>query len=234
MHGQPHASHRRPPDRVIPGPSAPPPGHLSPHPAADEALAHGVQQGHREDLAVLVERHYSPLVGYLYRLTNGDRPLGEDIAQETFLRALRGIGGYDPARPFKPWLYAIATNLLRGHLAAADTRRTLAVDDPDDDTDLPADDSPLLEQQMLADDMQQAAIAALRMLPSAQREVIVLRYLEDWALSDIAAALAIPVGTVKSRLSVGLRRLRAILEAQEQQQEHPRERDKKEVRDERT
>ncbi|MCC6804808.1 MAG: RNA polymerase sigma factor, partial [Anaerolineae bacterium] len=79
--------------------------------SSDEQLAQRLQSGDRSAMSALVERHYDALMGYLYRMTRGDRALAEDLAQETFLRALRGIGGYQHARPFKPWLYAIATNI---------------------------------------------------------------------------------------------------------------------------
>src|SRR3954447_15949399 len=91
---------------------------------SDEDLARQLQQGDRGALTALVERHYDSLLGYLYRMTRGDRSLAQDLVQETFLRALRGIGGYQYPRPFKPWLYAIATNLARNHYTSADTRRT--------------------------------------------------------------------------------------------------------------
>ena len=107
--------------------------------ATDEQLAQQLQQGDQGALSVLVERHYDPLLGYLYRLTRGDRSLAQDLAQETFLRALRGIAGYISPRPFKPWLYAIATNLARNHYTRADTRRT---DNTLEDAEYGADDAP--------------------------------------------------------------------------------------------
>ena len=62
----------------------------------------GVLAGDTASLTVLVERHYGPLLGYLYRLLGGDRPLAEDIAQETFLWVLQQ-GSYQQGRPFKPF-----------------------------------------------------------------------------------------------------------------------------------
>ena len=62
----------------------------------------GVLAGDTASLTVLVERYYGPLLGYLYRLLGGDRPLAEDIAQETFLRVLQQ-GSYQQGRPFKPF-----------------------------------------------------------------------------------------------------------------------------------
>jgi RNA polymerase sigma-70 factor (ECF subfamily) len=130
------------------------------------------------------------------------------MVQETFLRVLRGIGGYEHPRPFKPWLYAIATNLARNHYRRADTRRTVTADT---ETEFPAQ-SASPEDAVAHNDAQRAAVAALEHLPAHQREVIIMRYTQDLSLAEIADALNIPVGTVKSRLSLGLRRLREVIE----------------------
>lgn len=168
----------------------------------DERLAEQLKRGKRDALTHLVERHYDALIGYLYRLAYGDRALAEDLAQETFLRVLRGIDSYTYPRPFKPWLYAIATNLARNHYASADQRRTR--DSADDD--FPAEIMP--DDPMSARDEQQAVIAALRELPDLHREVIILAYYQALSLAEIAETLKIPLGTVKSRLSNGVARLR--------------------------
>ncbi|MCC6801729.1 MAG: RNA polymerase sigma factor [Anaerolineae bacterium] len=176
----------------------------------DEQLAQQLQQGDRAALIALVERHYDPLLGYLYRLTRGDRALAQDLAQETYLRALRGIDSYAYPRPFKPWLYAIATNLARNHYTSADTRRTEnAVDDREYGAG-DAPDVPLLEREEA-----HAVTAALDLLPDHQREVIVLYFYQSLSLQAIADTLAIPLGTVKSRLSIGVSRLREQIKAQD-------------------
>jgi RNA polymerase sigma-70 factor (ECF subfamily) len=173
---------------------------------SDEHLARGVQAGRAADLALLVERHHSLLLGFLYRLTGGDRALAEDLAQETFLRLLRRIDQFQPARPFKPWLYAIAVNAARDHYKSADARHTETLAD---DYDAPDPHTPA-EAALAADEWGQV-VAAVRGLPLHQREVVLLRYADDLSLQDIALALSIPVGTVKSRLSLALGRLRAHL-----------------------
>jgi RNA polymerase sigma-70 factor (ECF subfamily) len=179
---------------------------------SDETLALGIKRGDPNALAVLVERHHSPLLGYLYRLTDGDRALAEDLAQETFLRALRGISSYDPARPFKPWVYAIATNLARDHYKSARVGRERSLDSESAGTDgewASAEAAP--EQAALRAEESRTVQRAVADLPDHQREVVVLRFYQSLALNEIAAALDIPLGTVKSRLSLGIRRLRETL-----------------------
>lgn len=176
----------------------------------DESLAQGIQQGCIPHLALLVERHYSPLKGYLYRMTNGNLLLSEDMAQETFLRALGNIHQYQYPRPFKAWLYAIATNLVRQHFEQADTRHTITASEMDWHN--LRDIEPLPETQLTTHEETQQVIQALAKLPLHQREVILLRYYEEMPLAEIAESLKIPEGTVKSRLSIGLRRLRELVE----------------------
>jgi RNA polymerase sigma factor (sigma-70 family) len=177
---------------------------------ADEHLAHRVQRGHTADLAVLVARHHSPLLGFLYRLTGGDRALAEDLTQESFLRALRSIQQYQPSRPFKPWLYAIAVNVARDHFKRAEVRYAVTLADDD----LLALPDPIGLEETIEIDGPRIA-AAISTLPVQQREALILRYYQELSLAEIAAALDIPIGTVKSRLSLGLRRLRLWLKDDE-------------------
>ncbi len=172
----------------------------------DAQLARRVQRGHTSALAPLVERHHSPLLGFLYRLTGGDRPLAEDLTQETFLRALRSIQQYQTSRPFKPWLYAIAVNVARDHFKRAETRRAVTLTD---DELLALPDPIDLEETIEVDGPRLAS--AISALPVQQREAIILRYYQDLSLAEMASVLSIPIGTVKSRLSLGLRQLRLWL-----------------------
>jgi RNA polymerase sigma-70 factor, ECF subfamily len=177
--------------------------------SSDEQLALGVQQGNKDDLTVLVERHYSRLLGYLYRLCGGNEPMAEDMTQETFLRVMRGISLYQFPRPFKPWLYSIATNIARNHYSRAETRYADEMDE--DGAESFADAALLPEERTLLNDEARNVLKALAELPPHQREVVVLFYYQELSQHDIAESLHIPLGTVKSRLSLGLRRLRDIV-----------------------
>jgi RNA polymerase sigma-70 factor (ECF subfamily) len=166
-----------------------------------------MQKGQLHDLTALVERHHYSLVGFLYRMTGGDRTLAEDLVQETFLRVIHAIQQYQYPRPFKPWLYMIATNIARDTFKRAETRR--AADMPDDDH-LLSDERP--EELLVEVDEERRVAQALLKLPDHQREVVILRYYQELSLAEIAEALDIPIGTVKSRLSIGLDRLREMLD----------------------
>ncbi len=90
---------------------------------SNEELIEQVLNGDRSALAKLVERHHRPLLGYLFRMVGGNHPLAQDLVQETFIRVLKQRS-YAAGRPFKPWLHAIATNLVRDHFRALRNRNS--------------------------------------------------------------------------------------------------------------
>ncbi|HVF99281.1 MAG TPA: sigma-70 family RNA polymerase sigma factor [Chloroflexia bacterium] len=174
---------------------------------SDEQLMARVMEGDREALARLVERYHSPLIAYLYRLLEGDHALAEDLTQETFIRVIQQRS-YHAGSPFKPWLYAIATNLARDHFKSAATRH--AASDDHDFTAQP-DGASGPEQSVLAAEAHNEVAAALAQLGPEYRATLLLRFFAGLSLAEIAASLDVPVGTVKSRLSVGCHRLRDLL-----------------------
>jgi RNA polymerase sigma-70 factor (ECF subfamily) len=100
-------------------------------------------------LAALVTRHHDPLLGYLYHFVGGDRQLAEDLVQETLLHVLRQRT-YQAGRPFKPWLYMIATNLARDSFKSAAVRRSFRSDDAEKVLLSLSDREPSPEEQALA------------------------------------------------------------------------------------
>jgi RNA polymerase sigma-70 factor, ECF subfamily len=176
----------------------------------DEQLMVRVMAGDQVSLGLLVERHHSPLLGYLYRLNNGDRALAEDLVQEAFLRVLRQAN-YQPDRPFKPWLYAVATNLTRDHYKSAATRYTVTASSEDATLAGMFDNVPGPEEMVLSAEKGSEVAAALGQLGPEYRAALLLRFYNGLSLQEIAQSLQIPLGTVKSRLSVGTHRLRELL-----------------------
>ncbi len=179
---------------------------------SDEQLLSAVLSGEMAALTQLVERYQRPLTGYLERLLGGDWPLAQDLAQETFLRVLRQRGCRGQ-RPFKPWLYTIATNLARDHFKSATNRRATPLDDVTAESLVTDETGP--EEQALAQERGHEIMAALATLGEEYRVTLLLRFYGDLGLREIADALDIPLGTVKSRLTMGLRRLRSALSAEE-------------------
>jgi RNA polymerase sigma-70 factor (ECF subfamily) len=179
---------------------------------SDESLLAAVLAGEMEALAELVRRYQQPVANYLARLAGSDWALAQDLAQETFLRVLR-TNATRGHRPFKPWLYTIATNLARDHFKSSTTRREVRLEPEHGMTFLDATPGP--EEAALRLEEAAALRCALDTLGEEYRVTLLLRFFADLSLQDIAVALGIPIGTVKSRLSVGLRQLRAALRSAE-------------------
>lgn len=133
--------------------------------------------------------------------------MAEDLVQEAFVRLLRQ-STYRRGMPVRPWLYRIATNLAYDALR---TRRRRGETEPDQSSREMPEGSPGPEAVALASERSRVVRTAIGALSEEYRSVLVLRYYQDLSLQEIAAALQVPLGTVKSRLSVGTRRLRDLL-----------------------
>jgi RNA polymerase sigma-70 factor (ECF subfamily) len=179
---------------------------------SDERLFAAMLAGEHEALPILVERYQGPLTGYLDRLVGPDWSLAEDLCQETFLRVLRqSTPRLD--QPFRPWLYAIATNLARDHFKSAATRLVTHLEQPQVARLCDGALSP--EELALRTERRNTIVAAIGGLGREYRAALLLRFYSGMSLREIAITLDIPLGTVKSRLSVGLHRLRERILAQE-------------------
>lgn len=177
---------------------------------SDEQLMAAVMAGDQVALTMLVSHHHPPLLGYLYRLVGGDRQLAEDLVQETLLHVLRQRT-YQTDRPFKPWLYSIATNLARDYFKSATVRKRWREGDAEEALLHLFNREPSPEEQALAAEQGSAVRAALAQLREEDRIVVLLRFYQGFSLQENAETLHIPLGTVKSRLSAGVHRLRMVL-----------------------
>ncbi|MEU5562513.1 RNA polymerase sigma factor [Micromonospora musae] len=158
--------------------------------------------------AVIFDRHASHIHRYLARRLG--RETADDLVAETFLTAFRKRGQYDPRRPdARPWLYGIATNLVgqhrRAELREYRLRQLLAADRGED---FPAD---RIDADVTARSLRRLLTAALAELSPGDRDVLLLIAWEELTYEQVAAALTIPVGTVRSRLNRARRKVRKAL-----------------------
>jgi RNA polymerase sigma-70 factor, ECF subfamily len=181
----------------------------------DRALVERAVGGDRAAFATLVERHHGRIIALLERLC-GCADQARDLAQETFISAFRHLSGFRHESRFSTWLHSIACN----HAAAAARRRrpTVSLDatSPDGTTRIP---EPAARMADVAAGLEQAELrsrvtAALARLDERYRQVVVLSDMQGSTYEEIAQALGIPIGTVRSRLHRGRLELRSLLAAE--------------------
>jgi RNA polymerase sigma-70 factor (ECF subfamily) len=160
----------------------------------------------RESFATLFS-YYAPRVkAYLMRLAT-DAALAEELAQEAMLIVWRRAGAFDPQKASaSTWIFTIARNLRIDAARRAKYPAALG-EDP-----FPSSPPPLAADAMIADERALRLKQSLACLPSEQMEIVRLSFFEDKAHSEIARELAIPLGTVKSRLRLAMAYLRPRLE----------------------
>lgn len=169
-------------------------------------------RGDREALAPLMERHHRRIYRIaLSYLRSADDAL--DVVQETFVKAFQNAALWDPASEVGPWLTRIAVNQSIDLYRRGRRRRVSEepLSEGDHDERIMAED-PSPERKVLGREVAERIGAALRLLPEKQRAVFVLRHYEEMSLEEIAGALGLSLGTVKSSLHRAIRRLRSRLE----------------------
>jgi RNA polymerase sigma-70 factor (ECF subfamily) len=167
--------------------------------STDGQLARAARSGSARAADELARRHAPTAWKVAYRLT-GSRDLADEVSQEAFGRAFRGLGGFDVRRPFGPWLNAIIVNCARDALS----RQRFTVDV---DIDLlPAPDAGRETGLDLS-----RALASL----SSDRQTIVVSHLAGYSVKQISEALDVPMGTAQSRLARALAELRKALKSED-------------------
>jgi RNA polymerase sigma-70 factor (ECF subfamily) len=173
----------------------------------DQELILELQQGNLEALGLLYDR-YRQMVFRTALAITGDPDAASDLLQDIFLRLYRFADHIDGQRPLEPWLYRMTTNLSYTWIKRYH-RWLRPLEDLADWLAGSSRNSPyeMVEQQDDWDHVQQA----VSKLPLSQRVVVVLYYLNDLSLQEIAEIMNVPMGTVKSRLHYGRRALKKSL-----------------------
>jgi RNA polymerase sigma factor (sigma-70 family) len=179
-------------------------------PLDDVALVERARNGDINAYEALVQQYQELAFRVAYQVT-GDAADAEDAAQEGFVNAYYALGRFRPGAPFRPWLLRIVTNEARNRRLAAHRRTALAERALRAQASGEAAPSP--EAAAEAEEFRSTLVATLGRLRDDDRLILAYRLFFDLSEAEIAEALNCPKGTVKSRLSRALGRLRAALPA---------------------
>ena len=177
-------------------------------PLEESRLVAAAQAGDTQAYQALVEEHQTIAFRTAYLITCSAAD-AEEAVQDGFVKAFRALGRFRPGAPFRPWLLRIVANEARNRRRSAGRRAGLALRAAEDRR--PGDAAPSPESAVLADETRTALLRAISGLRDEDREVIGARYFLDLSEAETAEALGLPKGTVKSRLSRALGRLREQL-----------------------
>lgn len=179
--------------------------------ADDQALVMAAIDGDRRALDTLLRTHYDRIYAVCRRITGSDADAA-DAAQEALIKIVRSLASFDGRSAFSTWAYRIATNTSLDELRRR-RRRPQIAGGADDDRHVgePVDPDAVLHVEAVVDRM--AIDAALAQVPENFRVPLVLRDVGDLDYAEIADALDVPVGTVKSRIARGRAALVELLAA---------------------
>lgn len=188
---------------------------------SDEELVAAFRAGQGHAFRALIKRYQKPLFNYLHRLL-GSREDSDDAFQETFLRVYRALPRFETGRRFKPWLYTIASNLVKNIYRSRSVRKKLSLDrDYSVDGESGGSDLASLIAALGPSPVEEAAReerakilhSAIQDLPLKGKQALVLFYFEGHPYDQIAEILGVPLGTVKSRIHNATAQLLKKLEA---------------------
>jgi RNA polymerase sigma-70 factor (ECF subfamily) len=186
---------------------------------SDEQLMEAHLQGDDAAFGNLVNRYANALFGYLLRLT-GHSQDAEDLLQETLLRIHTKAHTFKSGKRFKPWAFAIATNIANDRFRNLKRRGVvLTMDDPEhpipesafQDCNDTADTNPV--KNIIRTELQERVQEAIKTLPEKQRTALILAYYQDLSYREVAEVMKCSVGTVKTHMSRALHKLADILPA---------------------
>jgi RNA polymerase sigma-70 factor, ECF subfamily len=181
-----------------------------PSSASDEELIARARAGEEPAFGEFVRRHMTAVHRWM-AVAVGEED-ADDLTQDVFLRAYRGLPRFRDQAPPRAWLAAIANNAIKNRYRSRSRFRRIFAPDPSADSlgdHASLDAGP--EENAQAGEVRQTVLGALRKLPLDFRLPVVLRDLEEWSYEEIAVSLDLPIGTVKSRIARGRGQLRAIL-----------------------
>jgi RNA polymerase sigma-70 factor (ECF subfamily) len=183
---------------------------LTPSENSDEQLLALARRGEEEAFGDFVRRHTATVHRWMVRAVGAED--ADDMTQEVFVKAYRGLARFRGDAPPRAWLAAISDNAVKNRYRSRGRFRRVFAGSTDDDPERePAATGAGPEDDARTGESRRVVAEALKLLPPDFRMPVVLRDIEEWSYEEIAASLGVPVGTVKSRIARGRGQLKEIL-----------------------
>jgi RNA polymerase sigma-70 factor (ECF subfamily) len=177
---------------------------------SDEQLIALARDREESAFAEFVRRHTDTVHRWMARAVGEQE--ADDLTQDVFFKAYRGLASFRGDAPPRAWLAAIADNAVKNRYRSRGRfRRIFGGSRDEEGSPEPAETGTGPEENASAEESRRFISEALRRLPVEFRMPVVLRDLEEWSYEEIAVSLAMPVGTVKSRIARGRGQLKALL-----------------------
>ncbi|VVD81115.1 MULTISPECIES: RNA polymerase sigma factor RpoE [Pandoraea] len=170
----------------------------------DQALVERVQKGDKAAFELLVAKYHRKIIRLVSRLVR-DAAEVEDVTQEAFIKAYRALPQFRGESAFYTWLYRIAVNTAKNHLATQGRRAPTSTEANAEEAETFAEADQLRdintpESMLMSKQIAQTVNAAMEALPDELRTAITLREIEGLSYEEIAEAMGCPIGTVRSRI----------------------------------
>ncbi|MGH4121562.1 MAG: RNA polymerase sigma factor [Clostridium sp.] len=184
----------------------------------DEELVKEIINGNKCSMEVLVNRYYKLVFSFIYR-TIGEYHISLDLTQDTFMKVIKGSKTFDYTKgKFKNWILKVAMNVCKDYWKSAYIKNNIV----DNEVVRVEDESENIVNIFERNDERRRIKDAIMTLPQSQREALILKYYHDLTIKEISSVTEANQSTVKSRLKLGVDKLKKIFSGGEESEKYKR------------
>lgn len=164
-----------------------------------------VLQGDRAAFGLIYDRYSDRLLRYFFRMLWNNTELAEDMVQDLFIKIIKKPDSYDPARPFKTWMFSVAHNMIKNQYKHAEVRK-IAAEEIKQNAEVKTGGG-VVTDKLEYSDFHNALDQQLSLMEPHHRDTFVLRYRQGLSVREVGEIMECPEGTVKSRLFYAVKTL---------------------------
>jgi RNA polymerase sigma-70 factor (ECF subfamily) len=179
----------------------------------DALLVQEYVSGNEEALSTLIKRHESRIYGFIYSKIS-DRDISNDIFQDTFIKVIKTLksNSYNEEGKFLPWVMRISHNLIIDHFRRNKKMPLFRETEEFSIFSIMSDDSPTIENKIIADQVEMDIKKLIEELPLDQKEVLVMRMYQDMSFKEISEITGVSINTSLGRMRYALMNLRKVID----------------------